>query len=158
VPSTDQHPVRQDLDAAECRRLLAAGSIGRLGFTDGALPAIVPVSYTMRDGNVLIVARPGDRIVVAVRGAVVAFQVDDYDAAAMIGWSVTVVGPSRVSPTADGVHPSEPRPTRSAEQNSRCYITVRPGLVRGWRETSGPPVPAPRSPAAERATWFPPVD
>jgi hypothetical protein len=148
-----QDRFREDLDAAECRRLLDAGTVGRLGFTTGALPAIVPVPYTMRNGVVLIAATRGDPVVDAVRGAVVAFEVDDYDPAAMTGWSVTVVGPSRISGTAGAGHP----PTWPEDASSSCYITVRPGLVRGWRETAGKSVPPPRGPVAEYVSRFPPV-
>jgi hypothetical protein len=141
VPTTDLFWSPEVLDAAECRRLLAAGTVGRLGFTDGALPAIVPVPYTMRDGNVLIAARRDDPVLRAVRGAVVAFEVGTYDAATMSGWSVVVVGPSRVSDTADPALPGDPEIVWPLGSSRAWFITVRSGLVRGWRVTAVP-VPA----------------
>jgi len=155
VPDVDPDRFREVLGPAECRRLLDVGSVGRLGFTHGALPAIVPVPYTMWDGTVLITARRGDPVVDATDNQVVAFEADEVDDDLRTGWSVTVVGPSRVSETAAG---NRPGPAGHPGEGPRCYITVRPGLVRGWRESVAPPVPAPRSPAADHASRCPPVD
>jgi nitroimidazol reductase NimA-like FMN-containing flavoprotein (pyridoxamine 5'-phosphate oxidase superfamily) len=68
VPTDDGLPVA--LDDAECRRLLATVAVGRLGFTDGALPAILPVPFAVHEGHVVIPARAGSSVVAAVRGAV----------------------------------------------------------------------------------------
>ena len=68
-----------------------------------------------------------------MRGAVVAFQADAYDAR-RIGWSVTVVGPSRV--VTDPVHVMELDAlytTRGAATPNRCYVAVALQLVRGYR-------------------------
>jgi uncharacterized protein len=139
VPTTDEDRVHESLDEEECARLLATTAIGRLGFTDGALPAIVPVSFTLHEGHVLIAARQGSPVVNAVRGSVVAFEVDAYDPAVRTGWSVTVVGPSRVISDPEQVAslaglPVSARPPDS----SRCYISVKLGLIRGWRMAPSP--------------------
>jgi hypothetical protein len=112
--------------------------IGRLGFTDGALPAIMPVVFALHGERVVIPAKRASGVVAAVRGAVVAFQTDSYSLDTHAGWSVTVVGPSRVVSAPDEVAafdllelPARP----SAAQ--RCYIAVRMDLVRGWRMTPG---------------------
>jgi uncharacterized protein len=137
VPTTDEDRVREVLDEAECRRLLATTETGRLGFTDAALPAIDPVSFTVHDGHVMIPARQSNPIVDAVRGSVVALQADTYDASTRIGWSVTVVGPSRIITDAgqvailDGMGAA----TRPPSLDS-CYISIHLGLLRGWRMTS----------------------
>ncbi|MCZ2860508.1 pyridoxamine 5'-phosphate oxidase family protein [Blastococcus sp. VKM Ac-2987] len=134
MPTTDEDRIVDVLDEAECRRLLGTAGIGRLGFTDGALPAIVPVSFALHDGSVLIPGRLGNRIVDAVRRTVVVLGVDAYDGETRTGWGVTVVGPSRV--VSDPAHvlahdrlgllspPSGP---------GRCYIAVQIGLLSGWR-------------------------
>jgi hypothetical protein len=146
VPTTDEDRLRVVLDEAECRRLLATTATGRLGFTDSALPAIDPVSFTVQDGHVLIPARMGSPVVDAVRGSVVALQADTYDAGRRTGWSVTVVGPSRIISdpghvaTLDGLGVSA-RPPR----HSSCYISIQMGLLRGWQMTS---LPIPAGPAA----------
>jgi hypothetical protein len=134
VATIDEDRVLQVLDDIDCRRLLAGQGVGRLGFSDGALPAIVPVSYVLRGDDVLIPADQRSPVVAAVRRAVVVFEVGDLDPASRSGWSVSAVGPSRVitdprdiaAIDAGGLPTGPPAP-------SRCYISVRPGLLRGWR-------------------------
>jgi nitroimidazol reductase NimA-like FMN-containing flavoprotein (pyridoxamine 5'-phosphate oxidase superfamily) len=45
------------LTEAQCRDLLAAGKVGRVGITLGAMPAIFPVNFVMIDGSVVFVHR-----------------------------------------------------------------------------------------------------
>ena len=47
------------LDDGECRALLAATPLGRVVFTDRALPAILPVNYVLAGGDVIIRTTPG---------------------------------------------------------------------------------------------------
>ena len=125
------------LDGDECRRLLEKTSIGRLAFTDGALPAILPVSYTVHDGHVLIAARRGSSVTAALRGAVVAFEVDSWSEEDRTGWSVTVVGPSRVISHPDEVQRLEDlQLTNRPPSPDPCFVAVRIDLVRGWRVTT----------------------
>lgn len=105
---------RQELDVTECMRLLATATLGRLGYTQAALPAVQPVSYAVADGAVVMPAVPGSAAVAAVRGAIVVLTVDSFGADPADGWAVTVVGPARV---VDG-----------------CVLLL-PGLVTGWRRT-----------------------
>lgn len=105
---------RQELDVPECMRLLATATLGRLGYTQAALPAVQPVSYAVMDGAVVIPAVTGSPAVAAVQGAIVVLTVDTFTADPADGWVVTVVGPTRM---VDG-----------------CVLLV-PGLVSGWRRT-----------------------
>lgn len=89
-------PVLDTLSPTDCRALLASVPIGRLAFTVGALPSIQPVHFEVRGDEVLIPTRRGGKVEAASRGAVVAFEADEYDPGTGTGWSVTVVGPSRV--------------------------------------------------------------
>jgi nitroimidazol reductase NimA-like FMN-containing flavoprotein (pyridoxamine 5'-phosphate oxidase superfamily) len=84
------------LSEADALRLLAQGEVGRVGFTMGALPAILPVNYRVIDGSVVFRSSPGSKLSAAMRGAVVAFEVDDFNAADRSGWSVLVIGQSEV--------------------------------------------------------------
>jgi hypothetical protein len=134
VPTTDEDPPFEVLDEAECRHLLGSTGTGRLGYTHGAMPAILPVPFAVRDGQVVIPARRGSAVVSAVRGAVVVFEVDSYDAATDTGWSVTVVGPTHLISAPGRVAALEDSPSSlGAPAPDRCYIAVRLGLLRGWR-------------------------
>jgi nitroimidazol reductase NimA-like FMN-containing flavoprotein (pyridoxamine 5'-phosphate oxidase superfamily) len=89
------------VDEPEAMRLLAGGEVGRVGLTIGALPAIFPVNYRLINGCVVFRSSPGSKLSAAARGTVVAFEVDDYNAADQSGWSVLVVGPSTVVDDVD---------------------------------------------------------
>jgi hypothetical protein len=123
-----------ELDEAECRHLLATATVGRISFTDGALPAIAPVRFALNEGQVLIPTSDGSAMVGAVRGAVVAFGVDSFDPVTGTGWSVTVVGPSRVlrDPLRLGSLAGAGLP-EGWTGPGRILIAVQVGLLRGWR-------------------------
>ena len=72
--------------------LLASREVGRLVYTRRALPAITPVNYAVRDHAVWIWTASTSSLAQAVRGAVVAFEVDEIDPEAHEGWSVVVLG------------------------------------------------------------------
>lgn len=80
------------LSEEEARRLLARGGLGRIGITIGAMPAIFPVTYEIVDDAIVFLTAPGSKLSAATEGAVVAFEVDDYDDTTREGWSVLVVG------------------------------------------------------------------
>jgi uncharacterized protein len=134
------------LDEAECRRLLATASIGRVAFTEGAMPAIQPASFAVSGNDVLIPTGLGSKMAAGSRGAVLAFEVDDYDLTERTGWNVTVIGPSRLisdrshvtALNALGVLPWAPATTH-------CYIALHMAVVRGRRIYS-PRGPPPRNP------------
>jgi nitroimidazol reductase NimA-like FMN-containing flavoprotein (pyridoxamine 5'-phosphate oxidase superfamily) len=133
------------LDEAECRRLLATASVGRVAFTEGAMPAIQPASFAVSGNDVLIPTGLGSKMAAGSRGAVLASEVDDYDLTERTGWNVTVIGPSRLisdpshvtALNALGVLPWAPA-------TALCYIALHMGVVRG-RRISSPPGPPPRN-------------
>jgi uncharacterized protein len=81
-----------ELGRAECLRLLAGECVGRVVFTEGALPAAWPVDYVL-DGEeaVFRTGRTG-QLATATPGRVVAFEADSVDRVARSGWSVLGVG------------------------------------------------------------------
>jgi nitroimidazol reductase NimA-like FMN-containing flavoprotein (pyridoxamine 5'-phosphate oxidase superfamily) len=81
-----------DLERGECLRLLAHGLVGRVVFTDGALPAAQPVVYGLDNQEIIFRTRNGSKLAAAMRHAVVAFEVDDVDVQARSGWSVLGIG------------------------------------------------------------------
>jgi uncharacterized protein len=83
------------LTEQECRRLLGTVAVGRLGLTEGALPVIVPVRFTV-SGDAEVVVHATERVMTNVgSGAIVAFEADDWDSPSGPGWSVSAVGPCR---------------------------------------------------------------
>jgi nitroimidazol reductase NimA-like FMN-containing flavoprotein (pyridoxamine 5'-phosphate oxidase superfamily) len=87
-----------DLSPDECRDLLRAGGIGRVGVSVGALPAIFPVRYHLVDDDIVFAAAR-DPFKASLAGTVIAFEADAFDPDHTTGWSVLVVG--RVESSAD---------------------------------------------------------
>jgi uncharacterized protein len=76
----------------DCLRLLALASLGRVGFTSGALPTVLPVSFHLDGERILVRTGRGGQLDAALQGVVVAFEVDDFDPIHRSGWSVAVIG------------------------------------------------------------------
>lgn len=122
------------LTERECRDLLGSVPLGRIVFTDRALPAIRPVTFVVVNGEIVILTSAGSTLAAAARNAVVAFEADEFDNGATKGWSVVVIGHARVV-AADGELShlrnlySEPWPPEEPTH----YITIRPELISGRR-------------------------
>ena len=119
-------PVLEELDRAECLRLIAPGGVGRVAYDDGEGPTVVPVNYAV-DGAAVIFrtsesARLNRSLLTIVPGGQVraAFEVDRIDSASREGWSVLLRG---------GAHPL------SDEERESC------ARVDPW-------------PAGDRGAWF----
>ena len=91
MSTTDIKPL-VDIPRAEAVRLLVSRDVGRLVYTRRALPAITPVNYAVRENAVWIWTASTSSLAQAVRGAVVAFEVDEIDGDTHSGWSVVVLG------------------------------------------------------------------
>jgi len=80
----------------ECYQLLAKVPVGRIVFTDRALPAIQPVAFVLYDHAVAIRTTANSRLAIAATNTVVAFEVDEYiDGRVRTGWSVVAIGHAR---------------------------------------------------------------
>ena len=80
------------LSPAECRRLLAAGAVGRLGYSTANGPRIVPMNYTLVGERLIFRTTPDTEAGRCADGAQVAFEVDQVDEFLHAGWSVLVTG------------------------------------------------------------------
>jgi len=109
-------PLRQRLDVPECMRLLGTTGIGRLGFSQAALPALQPVTYRLGDGGVLIPVTPASRTASAIRDGIVVLGVDSFGTGQPEWWAVNVVGPIRLVDATS--------------------LLLEPVLVTGWRRAA----------------------
>ena len=81
-----------ELDRAECERLLASHTVGRLAVvTDGA-PHVLPVNYATPGGGVIVFRTAAESTLTEASLRQVAFEVDQVDPATCSGWSVEVRG------------------------------------------------------------------
>src|SRR5262245_8474269 len=83
------------LSRADCLALLTAAPIGRIVFTDRALPAVQPVNFVLDGEDIIIRTTAGSKLSRATRNAVVAFEADEFNPETRTGWSVAVVGRAR---------------------------------------------------------------
>ncbi|GLZ30249.1 hypothetical protein Lesp02_24390 [Lentzea sp. NBRC 105346] len=90
------------LTREECLGLLRSARVGRIVFTQHALPAVRPVVFRV-DGGVLVVRLPEDVPSFAAHDTIVAFEADDVTQDLATGWTVTVVGHAVEHPEPD--HP-----------------------------------------------------
>lgn len=88
------------LEPHECLRLLGGMALGRIVYTDRAMPAVQPVTYVMDGLAVLIPAVDGCLVAASARNSVVAFEVDEiglcHRSGSRSGWSVSGVGQSEL--------------------------------------------------------------
>jgi nitroimidazol reductase NimA-like FMN-containing flavoprotein (pyridoxamine 5'-phosphate oxidase superfamily) len=80
------------LNRRQCLDRLAQVRVGRLVFTEDALPAIQPVNFRVWRDDVVIRVAGGPKLEAATANQVVAFEADELDPDLRDGWSVTVVG------------------------------------------------------------------
>jgi uncharacterized protein len=93
IPSADPTP----LDEPQCLRLLATASVGRVVYTVGALPAVLPTRFRLDSSGVLLRATAGSDLVRAVSGCLVAFEAGEVRSSDGGGWTVTVLGRAEVT-------------------------------------------------------------
>jgi uncharacterized protein len=84
------------LSTQDAVALLSTIPVGRVVFTVGALPAIVPVAFAIHDGAVVMRTSRESRLAKAAPGGVLAFEIDEIDAGTRTGWSVVVMGVATV--------------------------------------------------------------
>jgi nitroimidazol reductase NimA-like FMN-containing flavoprotein (pyridoxamine 5'-phosphate oxidase superfamily) len=132
------------LTEEEARGLLATGEVGRVGITIGAMPAIFPVNYRVIDGWIVFRTAPGSKMSAASQGAVVAFEVDDYQLADRTGWSVLAVGPAEVVHDLDmsfKVRDAGLEPLAGGRRTT--IVRIQPTFVSGRRIVHDPPAGKP---------------
>lgn len=108
--------------------------IGRIVFTDQALPAVQPVNFLIDEGCIVFRTAEGTKLAAAVPTTVVAFEIDDYDARSESGWSVTFVGRAEsVSDPAETARLTR-LPLRTWAPGHRpLFVRVRPEYISGRR-------------------------
>ena len=136
--------VLQELGEAECLRLIASGGIGRIGFSGRYGPTVMPVNYQLYEGTIVFRTAQDSATDEDLRTGIanaeykVAFEIDDFDAAARTGWSVLVQGSAhhvgseaeRASVTAAGVEPW-------AGGDRELFLRIVPTRITGRRISRG---------------------
>jgi nitroimidazol reductase NimA-like FMN-containing flavoprotein (pyridoxamine 5'-phosphate oxidase superfamily) len=143
--SPGEPAVLEDLDEAECLRLVSPGGIGRIAFTGRFGPTVLPVNYQLHQGTIVFRTAedsPTDedlRTGIANAEYKVAFEIDDFSPAAREGWSVLIQGPlhhveseaERASVREAGVEPWAGGPRE-------LFLRVVPSRITGRRISRKP--------------------
>ena len=118
----------------ESLRLLSSAVLGRIAVSSGALPTILPVNFRYDGRRILFRTGAGSKLSAATDHAVVAFEVDDIDAATQTGWSVMVTGVAREVTDPAELDAARALPlVRWAPGPDHRVVAVRPDLVSGRR-------------------------
>jgi nitroimidazol reductase NimA-like FMN-containing flavoprotein (pyridoxamine 5'-phosphate oxidase superfamily) len=86
-PTSDLEAVSE----AECLQLLERHQLGRIAFVVDGQPLILPVNYALSHRIVTLRTARGTKLDHAP-GSKVAFEIDEYEPSAQVGWSVLVQG------------------------------------------------------------------
>ncbi|KOU77219.1 pyridoxamine 5'-phosphate oxidase [Streptomyces sp. MMG1533] len=126
------------LDRQECLRLLAKVPVGRVVYTRHALPAVLPVNFSLdEDTSVLLYTSAVSDLVRAIDGVVVAFEADEFTAATHSGWSVVVTGLATVvTDPAEHERLSQTGPRSWMPVRNGVFVRIESELVTG-RELTG---------------------
>lgn len=121
----------QALTRSECLELLGRSSLGRVAFTERALPAIRPVGYALV-GHQLVLRIEAGELGHRLDGQVVAFEVDEIDSENGTGWSVVVTGAARLLRMPGELMRDAAAPSGNAARDGRdCRVCIVPGEITG---------------------------
>ncbi|MEU8794315.1 pyridoxamine 5'-phosphate oxidase family protein [Streptomyces sp. NPDC048643] len=128
----------RELARHECLDLLRQVPVGRVVHTRDALPAILPVNFSLdADSAVLLRTSADSELARSIDGAVVAFEADVVDAVARSGWSVVVTGLATVvDDPAVHAHLTRTGPRSWLASPKDVFIRIASELVTG-RELVG---------------------
>lgn len=136
--------VLEQLDEAECLRLITPGGIGRLVFAGQWDLTVLPVNYKVHNGAILFRTAHDSSTDEDLRTGIkdaeyrVAFEVDEFDLESREGWSVLVQGPAhhmeseeeRAVAEQAGVEPWAPG-------DREHFISITPARITGRRIRRG---------------------
>jgi hypothetical protein len=129
-----------ELSREQSLRLLGSVSLGRVVFTQHAMPAIRLVNHILEGGDIMIRGHSGAAVVSAAdgeTGSVVAYEADAVSPCDHFGWSVVVTGIATlvrdVAEVARYQRALNPWVTGEMDQ----VIRIRPEIVTGFRLSGG---------------------
>ncbi|PKV83136.1 pyridoxamine 5'-phosphate oxidase family protein [Streptomyces sp. TLI_146] len=134
------------LDSDAALRLLGSVSLGRIVFTQHALPTVRPVNHVLVEGDIVIRTHGDASLTRYTRqtgdqGAVVAYEADDIDPDTHLGWSVVVTGYARLVTDAQEVARYRALLRPWGTQPMDHAVRIHPDLITGIRLTADGPSP-----------------
>jgi hypothetical protein len=131
-------PSRQtvELTVAESWQLLGSVSLGRVVFTQHAMPAIRPVNHLIDDETIIVWSHLGAPIVAraaADDGTVVCYKADELDPVRHTGWSVIATGMARMVREPAAITRYEQLLEPWAAGRMDYVISIKPQIITGIR-------------------------
>jgi len=122
----------EELDPAECFRLLGPRGIGRLAVQDQAGVDIFPVNYLIYENEVYFKSAPGTKMIRVTDAPQVAFEADGHDRRR--AWSVVIKGVAVRLDRDDEIFASgiDRAPTAIPTEKLN-YVRIRPQRITGRR-------------------------
>lgn len=140
-----QAPSRGSLEILsedDCLGLLRCCGLGRVAFAGDGKIEIFPVNYGTEGGIIVFRTGVGTKLH-GLRGSAVAFEIDGWDPARRIGWSVVAKGKAEEITTNLGRACEHLRsvPVQPAAPGDRWHwIGIKPSQITGRRFYGAPPV------------------
>ncbi|WP_412078709.1 pyridoxamine 5'-phosphate oxidase family protein [Streptomyces xanthophaeus] len=135
----DGAPTRcmKPLDRSEALRLLGTVSLGRIVFTEHALPAVRPVNHLVDGEDIVVRLQDGSALASLVTtpdapGVVVAYEADVIDPETRLGWSVVITGYASLVAQEDGSDPYEASLVPWVQHTMTRAMRIVPDLVTGF--------------------------
>jgi nitroimidazol reductase NimA-like FMN-containing flavoprotein (pyridoxamine 5'-phosphate oxidase superfamily) len=147
----------RQLATGECRALLGSKRIGRVVFTDNALPSALPVNYLLDGDTIVCRTDPWGLVAASVgpQGSVLGFQVDSIEDGDATGWSVLAVGLARqVQAPEDLARLEQSALSSGAADGTTTYLRIPVTKVTGHCLAAGD-LPPPRHPPEASPTGSP---
>lgn len=122
------------LPRGQCLRLLRRTRVGRVVVNVAGVPAAFPVNFALLDDDIVFRTAPGAKLLAALEGSVVGFQVDRIDPVFESGWSVLIQGPSAVLTEEDDLARARRLHLRTWAPGQRPhFVRIRSEAVSGRR-------------------------
>lgn len=128
----------------EAMRRIASVGLGRVIFSERALPAVRLVSHIVDEGHIVFGSAPGAGIVTDADayGTVVAYEADQIDPRTRLGWSVTVTGVARLVDDPQQLMRYRKLLTACQAAEADQAIRIDPEFIDGF-ELANEPSPSP---------------
>jgi hypothetical protein len=130
-----------ELDRSTALNLLASVSLGRIVFTQHALPTIRPVNHIVDHGQIVLRTHAGAALTLhtgraGLGGVVVAYEADCIDPDTHLGWSVIVTGYAQLIDDPEDLARYRGMLEPWVAQTMDHAVRIRPDLVSGFRLTA----------------------
>lgn len=143
--NTNSTAAELHLGLSDCWALVRSTPVGRVAVSVSGRPDILPVNHLVDHGTVVFRSGPGTKLLAAIGGEPVAFEVDGWDPGAGEAWSVVVKGHAEVITDMDELIASTGWPLFPWHDGPKpSFVRIVPGEVTGRRFT-----------AADRGIWAP---